>query len=60
MALAIRTLHDVYLRDLEKSEDTANIVKSCRAILWAAQRVRRKPFDGRLRRNLELVKERQN
>ena len=55
MALAIRALHDVYLRDLKRSEGTAKIVRSYKGILRAAQLVRRQPFDGRLRRSLESV-----
>jgi len=55
MTLAIRTLRDVYLRDLWGSEGTTKIVKSYRGILWAAQLVRRQPFEGRLGPSLVSV-----
>lgn len=55
MALAIRTLRDVYLRDLQRSEGTTKIVKSYRGTPWAAQLVRRQSFDGRLGRSLVSV-----
>lgn len=56
MALAIRTLRDVYLRDLQRSEGTTKIVKSYRGILWAVQLVRRQPLDGRLGRSSVSVR----